>query len=138
MPAHESYAMRIRSLIGVVAAALLLTLAQPGFANDKDQNSDLTIVEETIPDTLHPNDFALTPVDRAITARVRATLVTAPFLPIDADAIAVQTRHGQVTLRGSVRSRALKQEINLRTPLIPGVEAVDNQLTIQSKSDRDR
>ena len=117
---------RGRSLL-LITMALGTALAVPARA---EQGAELPITEATIPDTLHPNDFALIPADRAIIARVRATLIADPFLPIDGDAIAIQARHGKIILRGFIRSPSLKQEIDMRVPLIPGVEDLDNELIV--------
>lgn len=120
--------MRILSLLGFVVVAVVTTLAWPARADDSREHEDQPVVEATIPETLHPNDFALTPADRAIVSRVRATLVANPFVPVDADAIAIEVRRGKVLLRGYVRSQALRTELSMRVPLIPGVESVDNQV----------
>ncbi|MGE0684105.1 MAG: BON domain-containing protein [Candidatus Binatia bacterium] len=129
---------RIHKPLMPVVVAIVAALAWPALADDNHKSENLPVVEATIPETLHPHDFALMLADRAIASRVRATLVAAPFLSVDADAIAVQVRNGEVTLLGFVRSQELIQEVSLRVPLIPGVTDLDNRLTIKSGSGHKR
>ena len=135
---NKSYEGWMTLVLGIAALALVSAVAWPAHAGGEDEKAELPVVEATIPDTLHPNDVGVTPTDRAIAARVRATLVAALFVPIDADAIAVQARYGRVTLFGSIRSESLKEEVSLRVQLIPGIKAVDNKLRVEPKSERDR
>ena len=64
--------------------------------------------------------------DSYITAKVKAALIADS--DTDADNIHVTTRHGIVTLRGIVRSKAEKDEAKRDAMKIDGVREVRNEL----------
>jgi sporulation protein YlmC with PRC-barrel domain len=57
------------------------------------------------------SDVAVSPADRAITARIRRGIMTRPDLSEDARYLTIITVDGQVTLRGPVRSKEEEQAI---------------------------
>lgn len=68
--------------------------------------------------------------DQDLEERVRATLVALPVLSVERDDVHVQVRDSAVSLRGCVETKAEKDEIDLRVRLIPGVQSLNNALTI--------
>jgi osmotically-inducible protein OsmY len=70
--------------------------------------------------------------DQALTSSVKASLQTGVG-SISSDTlknIQVTTSSGRVTLKGTVNSDAEKQEIEKQIKQLPGVQSVDNQLTV--------
>lgn len=122
-----SFARRL--LVAGIAGVATMACA----VHSRDNTTQTEVVEATIPDTLHVNDSAVTPADRAVAARVRATLALNPLLSVDTDRLFIHVQHGEVLLQGSVSTQAVKEEMSAKVPLIPGVMALENRLTVASR-----
>lgn len=72
--------------------------------------------------------------DRDITQQIRQSIVDDEALSSYAHNVKVITQHGQVTLKGPVRSDEEKQAIEAKATAIAGEGKVNNELTVKPKS----
>lgn len=70
------------------------------------------------------------PSDAATTAKVKAALLAEDR--VSSAKISVETRDGRVSLKGALPDRAMIDRVLAAVQGIPGVRAVDNQLTVGS------
>ncbi|MDB6039047.1 MAG: hypothetical protein JWM99_2888 [Verrucomicrobiales bacterium] len=141
----------MKKLKGLGAVAAVLILATAVHANSKaaeanslsnrpaPPESDLSRGESS--DGHHPAAASATPIrkegplDRALTAKVRATLASrdsgsSATGPSSRSDIEVSSFHGVVTLRGKVNSQAEKQALVDKVQSLGGVTIVKNELQI--------
>jgi hyperosmotically inducible periplasmic protein len=72
------------------------------------------------------------PADWDITAHVKEKLMTDNSLSLKARVISVTTNNGVVTLTGTVESKEESRKVVRIVKDVPGVNSVDNQLTISN------
>lgn len=97
-----------------LAAMLLCTLGACQPAAEPAAPSAPTAAQQAAPD------------DAALAAAVRRRLVNSPTLNLQVDVAA-----GHVRLRGAVPDTEARREAAAQTADVPGVRAVDNQLSVQ-------
>jgi hyperosmotically inducible periplasmic protein len=69
--------------------------------------------------------------DREITQKIRQSVMADKSLSTYAHNVKIITQHGQVTLKGPVRSEDEKERIQSKAVDIAGTDKVDNQLTVK-------
>jgi uncharacterized protein YrrD len=83
-----------------------------------------------------PNEKGATrlmkPADVEIYRRLSTTLRT-DATPVPADGYKITVEDGLVTLRGQVDTEAEKQDLESKARSVPGVQRVDNQLTVKGR-----
>lgn len=81
-------------------------------------------------DTLTPGDQSEEAADRAITQKIRQSLMRDDALSMTAKNVKVITVNGVTTLRGPVKSETEKALIESKAKQVAGVTRVDNQLEV--------
>lgn len=71
------------------------------------------------------------PTDRAITQRIRQSLMDEKSLSTYARNVKIITQNGQVTLKGPVRSEAEKQMIEKKATEVAGTDKVTSELDVK-------
>lgn len=80
--------------------------------------------------TLTPMDQKNNQSDLNITQEIRQALMKDEF-SMDAKNIKVITRNAKVTLRGTVKTAAELEKINVMVKAMPGIKSIDNQLQVK-------
>jgi len=107
--------------------AVAPTLAQQGQPDNTGVNKADRSGSKPTPDQQSNNQSDLT-----ITRDIRRAIVADKNLSTYAHNVKVVTEHGQVTLRGPVRTASEKKEIEAKAAQIAGAGHVKNELTIAS------
>lgn len=68
--------------------------------------------------------------DSAITDRIKSNLAADPELKEVAPKLGVSTEKGVVTLKGEIKSMALRRKVESIVRDVPGVKSMDNRLII--------
>ena len=83
--------------------------------------------------TLTPGDQGSSPADRAITQKIRKTLVSGPTdYSVTAKNVKIITVNGKTTLRGPVKSEAEKSGIVSLAKIVAGEGNVEDQLEVKA------
>jgi hyperosmotically inducible periplasmic protein len=115
--------------IASAALAMALTISACDNRNVAPR-SDLPAPTTTNPGS-SPNPGSPTAeaaTDTATTAKVKAALLAADS--VSSTKISVETRDGRVMLKGTLPDRAMIDRVLAAVQSIPGVRAVDNQLSV--------
>lgn len=128
-----------------IFAALSLTAGLPlmgaeGTATDSKKKADESAADNSAKNerdrdgtTLTPGDQSNTEADRAITQKIRRSIVEEKALSTTAKNIKIITIDGSVTLRGPVNNETEKKEIGDIATKIAAPGNVDNQLEIKTR-----
>jgi hypothetical protein len=85
------------------------------------------------------NSLAGQPLDRALTAKLRAQLSQSPrpgmaaISPETVKGLNIRTDKGRVILQGEVKDEAMRDAIIRSASQVPGIGDIDDRLTIQNR-----
>lgn len=71
--------------------------------------------------------------DRAITRKIRKSLIADKSLSTDAHNVKIITKNGMVTLKGPVKSEDEKQKVASMAAEVVDASKIDNQLTVKGE-----
>jgi osmotically-inducible protein OsmY len=138
------HAIRTDKEIGPDAAAIevaardgVVTLR--GLASSDAVKNHATDVAQTVANTVRvDNQLAVDPaesnVDRVVSDHVRQAFLDDKDIGTDATVIRIATRDGVVTLRGFVRTEAVKRRMLVVSKAVGSVVRVENQLVVDPES----
>jgi osmotically-inducible protein OsmY len=109
--------------------------AEPADKPAADVSADNTAKNERDRDNaaLTPMDQGGSETDRTITQNIRAGVVKADDVSMNAKNVKIITIDGVVTLRGPVETAREKKDIAAIAKRVEGVKRIDNQLEVASK-----
>jgi hyperosmotically inducible periplasmic protein len=129
--------MRLSKKIGIevmlLGACLLLGASMPAItANAQDQQQPAADNTKNNRDKTSPtaDQQKLTPADRELTKKIRASINNDKSLSTYAHNIKIISQDGKVTLRGPVRSEDEKAAIESKATAIAGPNSVTNMLDV--------
>jgi hyperosmotically inducible periplasmic protein len=129
--------MRLSKKIGIevmlLGACLLLGASMPAVtANAQDQQQPAADNTKNNRDKTSPtaDQQKLTPADRELTKKIRASINNDKSLSTYAHNIKIISQDGKVTLRGPVRSEDEKAAIESKATAIAGPNSVTNMLDV--------
>lgn len=116
-------------LVGLLVGGLLWTACDDGRRDNTAVN-----VRDRSERAVLPTDQSESPDDRAITQRIRQTIMGSSHLSLMAKNVKIITQHGAVTLRGPVETGEERATIaQVAQDVVGSAQAVENQLEIAGR-----
>ena len=120
--------MKLKLITGLLAAGILACIAQqqPPAADNTQVNQRDRATNSQTADRANDNVS-----DRELMQKIRKSIMDDHSLSTYAHNVKIIARHGQVTLKGPVRSEEEKHSIEQKAIAVAGPGNVDNQITVK-------
>ena len=137
--------MRLSKKIGIevtlLGACLLLGASMPaGIPAPQDQQPPAADNTKTNKDKSSPtaDQQKMNPADRELTKKIRASINSDKTLSTYAHNVKIITQHGDVTLKGPVRTDDEKRAVEAKATEIAGAGHVTNQVSVTNAGTKRR
>jgi hyperosmotically inducible periplasmic protein len=121
---------RFAAVVNALAIGAVLALAVPAAWAQTPPDNTKTNTQDRSPGAVTADQQKDNATDRDITAKIRRALMAEKSLSSYAHNVKIVAQHGEVTLKGPVRSADEKRIVKEKATEIAGADHVDDQITI--------